>query len=175
MVEENVKQKIETRSKIRLTYVRGKTGIRAVRSNGFRQCSRTFNFVLNCRMPIETPEQLCNFDKVNQELNIICLKIKKTSVAMSGLRLFSFIHTDCQLAIWSKHAESPLKKKDKSLFLHISRLSKGHTFCSEVRMTQPFVLLLTATSKKNVTMEYWWNDNDRGKVKRPSATLSFRI
>ena len=31
-------------------------------------------------------------------------------------------------------------------------------------MTVPFVPLSTVTSKKNITMEYWWNDNDRGKL-----------
>jgi hypothetical protein len=28
-------------------------------------------------------------------------------------------------------------------------------------MTDPLVLPLTVTSKKNITMENWWNDNDR--------------
>jgi hypothetical protein len=34
-------------------------------------------------------------------------------------------------------------------------------------MNDPFVLLLTVTSKKNITMENWWNDNDREKRYTP--------
>jgi hypothetical protein len=36
-------------------------------------------------------------------------------------------------------------------------------------MTDPFVLLLTVTSKKNITMENWWNDDDREERYTPKC------